>query len=201
MFRRLVGGCLLMGLIISVAKAQSAEPAHRQLRLPPISLAITYSGEHGRIASSNCGCFWFQGAGGDVSILFGHGLGFAASINGGRASDITPGFSLTKVNFIFGPRYTWHAKSWKVVHQSPSLFGEFLLGTAHAYGTVIPESSAAASKATAFSYQTGGGANLWLSPHFGLRAIELDYVYSQLPNNGNSEQNDFRLATGFVWRR
>lgn len=199
MFIRLAGVCLLIGLLSSMVKAQSTEPAHQQLRLP-ITLAVTYSGEQGRIASSNCGCFWFQGAGGDASVLSWHGLGFAANISGGRASDITPGVSLTKINFLFGPRYTWQAKGWKVARQSPSIFGEFLPGAAHAYGTVIPESSAPASKATAFSYRAGGGADLWLSSHFGLRAIELDYVYSQLPNNGNSTQDDFRVATGFVWR-
>lgn len=200
MLRRVTAAALLAGLMTVAAHAQSAPQQPRRFHLPPVDLAVTYDAERGKIAASNCGCFWFQGGGVNSSITLWHGLGFAADISGGRASDISPGISLSKVNFLFGPRYTWQVPHFPIAHHAPSLFGEFLFGAAHAYGTVIPSASGGSSHATAFAYQTGGGLNLWLAPHFGLRALELDYVHSQLPNNSNSSQNDFRLATGFVWR-
>lgn len=196
----IAGGWLLAGLFATTAVAQPPAPHKKQFRLPPIDVAVTYDAERGKIAASNCGCFWLQGGGANASVLLWHGLGFAANITGGRASSIAPDVSLSKVNVLFGPRYTWQWKRFSIAHQMPSLFGEFLLGAAHAYGTVIPSSSGTEAQATSFAFQTGGGANLWLTSHFGLRVIELDYIHSQLPNNTNSSQNDLRIATGLVWR-
>ena len=200
MLRQIVGAWILITLSLGVAAAQSSAHKGIHLRAKPTSLAITYNAERAKTVSSGCNCFWFQGAAVDANWNLWNRLGIAAQVSGGHASNIGPGVDISKIDFLVGPRYTWQPARWKHFHYHPSLFGEFLLGGVHAFDTVIPTSSGTSSSATSFGLQTGVGTNLWLTPHFGIRLLELDYVYSRLPNAGNSTQNDFRVATGVTWR-
>lgn len=202
MLRQIASVWILMILSLGVATAQSNPSANTNLqpRVAPVSIAITYNAELAKTTFGNCNCFWFQGAAADANWNVWNHLGIAAQLSGGHASNIGPGVDVSKIDFLFGPRYTWQPARWKHYHYHPSLFGELLLGGVHAFDTVIPTSSGTSSSATAFALQTGGGANLWLTPHFGIRLLQLDYVYSDLPNAGNSTQNDFRIATGVTWR-
>lgn len=201
MLRQIAGAWLLITLSLGVAAAQNAPQKKMALRtiFIPTSIAVTYNAERAKTVSSGCNCFWIPGAGIDANWRIWNGVGIAAQVNGGHASNIAPDVGIKKVNFLFGPRYTWQPSRRKRGYR-PSIFGEFLAGGVHAYGTVIPTSTGTTSSATSFGFQTGGGANLWLTRHFGLRVIELDYVYSEIPNAGDSTQNDFRIATGVVWR-
>jgi hypothetical protein len=40
----------------------------------------------------------------------------------------------------------------------------------------------------------------WLAKGFGLRALQLDYVRTSLPNASTNSQNDFRLGLGITYR-
>jgi len=68
MLRRVTAAALLAGLMTLAAHAQSAPQQPRRFHLPPVDLAVTYDAERGKIAASNCGCFWFQGGGVNSSI-------------------------------------------------------------------------------------------------------------------------------------
>lgn len=200
MLRQVAGAWILITLSLGVAAAQSPVRKTVHPRLKPSSIALTYNAERAKTVSSGCNCFWFQGAAVDADWNVWKHLGIAAQFSGGHASNIGPGVDISKIDFLFGPRYTWQPARWKHNRYHPSIFGEMLLGGVHAFDTVIPTSSGTSSSATAFGLQTGAGANLWLTPHFGVRLLELDYVYSRLPNAGNSTQNDLRIAAGVVWR-
>jgi outer membrane immunogenic protein len=198
--KRISAGCLLMGLMLGMASAQTT-PSHAvRSHAFPVDLAVVYNAERGRVVSADCGCFWLQGLGLNANVGLWHGWGIAADMNGGRASNIAPDVSLAKINYFFGPRYMLSLPRWKDARESPSLFGEFLLGGVHAFDTVIPSAGAVKNSANALAFQAGGGATAWFAPHLGVRVIELDYIYSQLPNASSSRQNDFRIATGIVWR-
>ena len=43
----------------------------------------------------------------------------------------------------------------------------------------------------------GGGADVTLTRHVSLRAIEVDYLLTRFDS---ASQNNFRLQTGLVWR-
>lgn len=198
MLRKISGAGLLILLSLGTARAQFHNSSSGLLA--PASVAITYNAERAKTSPSNCGCFWFQGAAADADWNVWNHLGVAAEVSGAHASNIAPGVDVSKINFLIGPRYTWQPAAMRLSGRRASMFGEFLLGGVHAFDTVIPTTSGATSSATAFALQAGVGANLWLTPHLGLRVIELDYTYSQLPNTGNSIQNGFRIAAGVVWR-
>lgn len=200
MLRQIAGAWILFTLCLGVATAQnSSHNDHLRSRLIPSSIALTYNAERAKTVSSSCNCFWFQGGAIDTNWNVWNHLGIAAQLSGGHAANIAPGIGIKKIDFLFGPRYTWQPTRRNRHRYQPSVFGELLLGGVHVYSTVIPTSSGTSSSATAFGTQIGAGANLWLTPRFGIRLLELDYVYSTLPNAGNSTQNDFRIATGVVW--
>ena len=48
--------------------------------------------------------------------------------------------------------------------------------------------------------QAGGGLNVDLSGNFGLRALEVDYLRTTLPNGSANSQNDLRIAFGVIYR-
>ena len=70
----------------------------------------------------------------------------------------------------------------------------------HAIDGMYPSSTTLKTNATAFSFQAGGGLNISLARGFGVRAIELDYLRTSLPNGTTDSQHDLRLAFGITYR-
>jgi hypothetical protein len=165
-----------------------------------IDVAITYVAERAKIASIDCGCFWLEGGGMNAAVTFYRGLGVAANLTGGHASNIASGVDLDKVSFMMGPRYTYPFKNW-FGHDfgrpgGGSIFAEGLIGGVHSFNTVVPTSAGVGGAASSFVFQVGGGVDLPLGKSIGIRLFEADFVRSTLPNAGNSTQNDLRLAAG-----
>jgi len=48
--------------------------------------------------------------------------------------------------------------------------------------------------------QLGGGINVRVAHSLSIRALEIDYVHTNLPNNNADSQNDLRLAFGVSYR-
>jgi hypothetical protein len=109
MQRTICGSVLLCGVLMTAAAAAHAQQAHHDL-LPGIAsadVALTYNLEQAKIASSNCGCFWLNGASAEVAVPVFRGFSAAGNFGGAAASNITPGVSLSKFSYVFGPRYTY----------------------------------------------------------------------------------------------
>lgn len=47
--------------------------------------------------------------------------------------------------------------------------------------------------------QLGGGVNVPVRKGFSIRALEIDYVHTSLPNNNVNSQNDLRFAFGVAY--
>jgi hypothetical protein len=112
-------------------------------------------------------------------------------------------------NFLFGPtvaaRFGTH-----------SVFGHALFGAARSglnAGVSIPiigGFSTDVNNATAFAMALGGGVDLGVSPHFAIRPVQIDYVYTRfnsldalaggLSTSANGHQNSFRYSAGVVFR-
>jgi hypothetical protein len=124
-----------------------------------IDVAITYVAERAKIASIDCGCFWLQGGGMNAAVTFFRGLGVAADLTGGHASNIAPGVDLDKVSFMMGPRYTYPFKSWFGHdfggHGGGRIFADGLIGGVHSFNTVVPTSAGVAGAASSFVFQAG----------------------------------------------
>jgi len=187
-------GAASMGLV-----AQSPKPFAGS-HPADIDVAVTYIAERAKIASVDCGCFWLQGGSGNVAFAFFHGLGVAADLTGVHSSNIADGVGLDKIMFAAGPRYAFTPEGWSKRHlgrsRDVSIFGEALFGNAHAFNSVFPSSSGTNTSDSSFAVEIGGGVNLGMTRNVGIRALEVDYLRSTLPNNGNNTQNDLRLGAG-----
>jgi hypothetical protein len=178
--------------LTGLAQQRPMEPHPAQ-----IDVAITYVTERAKVASVDCGCFWLQGGGMNAAVTVYRGLGVAANLTGGHASNIANGVELDKVSFMMGPRYTYRRTNW-FGHGSggSSVFAEGLIGGVHGFNTVVPTANGVVGAASSFVFQVGGGVEVPLRKGIGIRLIEADYVRSTLPNNGNNTQHDLRLAAG-----
>lgn len=188
---RLVAALLsLAALSVQAAPQQASKSLHAAL---PV-VAVTFDLEDAKGAPIG-GDFWLQGGSVDVAVPFYKRLSIAGNFSGAHASNIVhPGVNLGKISYLAGPRYTM-ARSSHV-----RIFGEGLFGGAHGFDSIFPVGGALVPTANSFAMQLGGGMDVSLHGGFGVRAIELDYVRTGLPNNGANTQNDFRVAFGVSYQ-
>jgi outer membrane immunogenic protein len=172
---------------------------------PPIDVTATYTAEHAKISpSGDCGCFWLQGGSAEGNVFLFHGLSAVAELTGSHVGNITPGVDVSQIAVMGGPRYTlgtsrWTDRIFGSQHRT-SFFGEALFGGVHAFDGVYPASTGLKTTATAFSMQVGGGFNIRLKKNLALRAFEVDYVRTSLPNGTTDSQHDLRLAAGISYQ-
>ena len=193
----LVSACILSG---AVAWGQQSQGAGKQTSVS-YDVALTFSPERGQGAGVN-NSFWLQGGGLDAVASLPDGWGISAAINGVHGSNIQPGVDLSKITFLAGPRYTSNIPFWKggsKENATLQIFGEGLLGDAHAFNSPIPDVSGLHSSADVVALQVGGGLNLLLCHRWGLRLLQADYVRTALPNNASNSQNDLRIAFGATY--
>jgi len=189
--------------LASPAGAQQA--AGEGSRIPPIDITATYTAEHAKISpSGDCGCFWLQGGSGEANVYLYRGLSVAGELTGSHVGNVTPGVDISEVAVMGGPRYTFGTSRWTDrifgSRHRTSLFGEALFGGVHAFDGVYPSSTGLKTTASAFSMQVGGGFNIRLARNFALRAFEVDYVRTSLPNGTTDSQHDLRLAAGISYQ-
>jgi hypothetical protein len=185
-------------ITLQTAIYSSAQQAPK-FSIKAADVAALFNLEHGQ---AGAGGFWLKGGSIDGSLTMYKGLSLAANLTGEHASNISNGVSLGKIAFMAGPRYTVSVSSkYAVKRHDTRIFGEWLFGGVQAFDSVFPGSPTIASRAGAFSMQFGGGVDIALSHHFGLRVPEIDLVHTNLPNNGSGSQNDLRLAFGASYRR
>jgi hypothetical protein len=121
---------------------------------------VTYSAGRSNLTGWNT--FWQQGGAVELSAEVYHGIGTAANIAGGRASNIDgSGVNLTTVTTTFGPRYTWSPK-----YRGLAFFGQELIGEAHGLDSVFPSVTGATTNFDSFALQIGGGVDLRLWHRF-----------------------------------
>jgi hypothetical protein len=131
-------------------------------------------------------------------VNFPNGLGVVASVSGGHASNAAPGVDVNKIVALGGERYT--RTIWRfpkgATGRRMEIFGQWLWGSVHGFDGVYPASGGLKASATGFAMQAGGGMNLTLGMRFGVRLLDVEFLQTNLPNNGSNTQNDLRLATG-----
>ena len=157
-------------------------------------LAVTYISERSLKAQTS-DSFWMEGGSAELAFNLIHGIGVAADYTGAHASSIgNSGVPLTLTVITFGPRYRWH------VDKRVSIYGEGLVGVASGSNSVFPNVSGATSNASSWAWQAGGGLDFRVAPHLAIRALDVGYVHTALPNATNNAQNILRLGAGIVLR-
>jgi hypothetical protein len=67
-------------------------------------------------------------------------------------------------------------------------------------GQVVPVDAGTTSSTDALAVETGGGLDVRLSRHLAIRAIQVSYLRTQLPNSTTNVQNSFSIGAGLVMR-
>ena len=99
--------------------------------------------------------------------------------------------------YMFGPQIKKHSGKWQP-------FGQALFGAAHSnvYANVYDTINGVTSSNNnnnAFAMEFGGGVDYALTPHFQIRPVEVDYLYTRFGINGTSyigNQNNFKYMGG-----
>jgi opacity protein-like surface antigen len=136
-----------------------------------------------------------EGGSAELGLNLWHGVGPVANLTGGHTGSIgSSGVPLTLVTTTFGPRYRWQAG------KRVSIYGEGLFGLASGSDSVFPVPLGAESSATSFAWQVSGGVDYRLSSRFAVRALDIGYLHTALPNATGNVQHILRVSAGLVVR-
>ncbi len=152
-----------------------------------------------------------NGGGGQFVYNFNKWIGAAVDLGAvTRGSFDNFNVDATVINFVAGPRITYHN------HSRFTPFGQVLFGGAYSTasaevtllgGAVIPPGTILPSPVTArvnasntgFAMMAGGGLDIKVSKHIALRPIGADYYLTRIPSlltGDTSNRNNFRYSAG-----
>jgi len=136
-----------------------------------------------------CGCFNMNGGSGTFLVYITPTWSALADIAVAHASHVNnTSQNILIINYLFGPRYTYRN------HTRWTPYGEVMLGGAKEnvnFQFDINRQS--------FGVMGGGGVMTKIKPKWGITVIEVDYVYTRIPNATNNTQNNLRIATGVTY--
>lgn len=191
---------LLAAPLVAIAglKAQ-AVPAAGTSGRHETDVALNYTEQYSNLVSTPT--FWHGGGSIELSTQLYHGLGLTANVTGtqtNNAADSSIGLLL--VTATFGPRYTYYRPLGSERKHSLAIFGQALGGQAWGFDSYFPTSSGGQTDYISVAMQLGGGVDIALTRHLGIRAVQADWVRTQFPNGTTDVQNTLRLGAGVVFR-
>lgn len=196
--RKLLTSVLLVGAMTMtaaiLAKNAAGQTAPSQTESGMLEVSINYGTTLSNAITSDR--FWMQGGSVELEGTFYHGLGAVADIGGMHTGNVNSSHvSLDMVTETFGLRYTWTPLKKKY-----EFFGQGLVGEANGFHGLFPTPTGAIDSSNSMAVEAGGGMNVMLSPHVGLRAFEVNWQHTQLPNSTTNVENNVRLSAGVVLR-
>ena len=192
---RIAGMVLMIAMGWMSAHAQRVETAPRYA---PLEISFNYSYARSNAAPGHCGCFNMNGGSSEVAFHAFRALSVVADLTGERAASIgaTAGDDLSLVVFTVGPRFSHRFAGGKFTP-----FVQGLVGAAHGFDGLFPGSGGSLSgAASSRAVLAGGGLDVNINRHIAIRAIQADYLRTQLPNGQGNEQNLLRAGAGIVLR-
>jgi hypothetical protein len=204
---------ILMSIVLFVASALSAQSRGAKWAVSEDATRATIFGGYSYLRNASNG---FSGWEGQGTFNFTRNLGITADVSGASLSPFgfsALGFSAGTYqrvnNYLFGPTVTAGlGKS--------SVFAHALFGVAHSSfgaGVSIPIVGGISSDITSangFAMAFGGGVDIGLTRHLAFRAVQIDYLRTQLnsldalttglSSSLGNRQNSFRYSTGIVFR-
>ena len=191
---------LLAAPLVATAglKAQ-AVPAAATSGHHEADIAVTYTEQYSNLVSTPT--FWHGGGGIELSTQLYHGLGVTANVAGTQTDNAaSSGIGLTLVTATFGPRYTYYKSLGSERKRSLAIFGQALGGQAWGFNSFFPTAAGGQTDYISVAMQIGGGVDIGLTRHLGVRAFQADWVRTQFPNGATDVQNTLRLGAGIVFR-
>jgi hypothetical protein len=184
----LVGACMLAGLT-----ARGQDQNSKKQTTGWLEIALVYNPLLSNVVGNNS--FWMQGGSVQVHGQFWRGMGVVADVSRLHTANTgsSPGVGLDLVTAAFGPRYTWS------LGDRYAVYGQVLAGEANGLHSIFPGAGGANDSADSLALYIGGGVNLHLKNRFALRAIEANWLRTQMPNATTNVQNNLRLGAGLIY--
>jgi len=155
-----------------------------------LDVGMNYAYVRANAPPAACGCFSMNGGGGNLVVNMRHGLSLVADLQATHANNLNGTTqSITVFDYLFGPRYSYRSGS----RFTP--YAQVLLGGSNELSTY-----AFVRNSQAFAVSGGGGVSRVLNRRLAWNIVEVDYIYSRLPNAVNDHQNDLRVTTGLAFR-
>ena len=185
----LTGAYMMAGLTVWGQQAQSSPSPTKG----SLELALVYNPLMSNVVGSSG--FWMQGGSVQIHGQFWRGLGVVADVSGLHTANTgaSPGVGLDLVTATFGPRYTWS------LGDRYAVYGQVLAGEANGLHSIFPAAGGANDSADSLALYAGGGVNVHLKNRLALRAIEANWLRTQMPNATTNVQNNLRLGAGLIY--
>jgi opacity protein-like surface antigen len=178
-------------LSVSAAFAQS-KPQFKLLDATRWDFSVGYNNIRANAPPSQCQCFNMNGGFVFGSVHLTEWLGIEGQFTGGHSSNISPlGQGLTLTTFTAGPRVSHRYRRF-------TPYGEVLVGGAHGSDSYFPSNNTSSTSASSFAVSTGGGLDFRLTPRFSIRALDMQYLRTSLPNGVSNEQSQLMIGAGLV---
>jgi len=129
-----------------------------------------------------------QGGSGSFGAYLTAHLGVIGDFGGCKVTGLPSGTSAHELNYLVGPRLYFRPQGRVFPFVQALVGGERFSAGITGVGS---------GSTSAFAMAAGGGADVTLTRHVSLRAIEVDYLLTRFDS---ASQNNFRLQTGLVWR-
>ena len=156
---------------------------------------LGYSYMRANPSSSGADGFNLNGGDGSISYYVKRWLGITADFGGYHVGQIgSTSVDSTLSTYLFGPRVRLPGTR----HLRP--FAQLLVGAAHATGSTA---FAGADTHNSFAMAVGGGVDVPMTHHLGLRLVQVDYLPTWFPETvGGSRlvQQNLRVSTGLRLR-
>jgi outer membrane immunogenic protein len=129
-----------------------------------------------------------HGGSGSVGAYLTARIGVIGEFGGCKVTGLPAGATAHELNYLFGPRVYFESRG-RVFPFVQALFGgeQFSAGA----------TGLGSASSNTFAMTAGGGADVTLTRHVSLRAIQVEYLYTHF---GGASQNNLRLQSGVVWR-
>lgn len=179
----------LLSVLSGVLHAQAISMGGINDEIPRFEVGANYNYFHANAPPGQCGCFSLNGGSGTILMNVTPVWSAVADIAVAHANNVdNTSQSITIVNYLFGGRYT-RRNSSRFVPYGEALFG----------GAKEDVNFQFTINRNSFGLAVGGGANTRLKRRLGLTIVQIDYVYTQIPNAKNDRQNNVRISTGIAY--
>jgi hypothetical protein len=188
------GQALVTASSPGAAVVTAAQNARQDLR--QVALAVTFEDAGANLTYASALSFNAPGGGAELALRFRNGFSAIASVHAFHASQSGNSVPVNVLVSAAGPRYTLRPLG---ARHRVEIFAQGLIGRAYGFDGLYPSPTGTTSSAGSLAYELGGGLDLHCTRRLSVRALQVDWIRSELPNATNNIQNTLRLGVGVVF--
>jgi len=155
-------------------------------------LSVTYNTMFANAGPAQCGCFRLNGGTMELGLPNTAHWGAVVNLSGETTGSVNQGSTgLSLITYTAGVRYTPTIGRFRI-------FSHALVGGARGFDSYFPNSPNS-NAATGFALIAGGGLDVNTRKKVSFRIVQVDYLFTDLPNSINNRQNNILLGAGVLF--